>query len=74
MDLLKRFNADVHTKDELKKWFNTYLENEVVDRVFSGKDIVGYKEARKIIEDAFDSLNNIYGELNIKKKTTETAR
>lgn len=60
-NLLRQFNGDIGTKEALKEFVITVIEDEVIKRVFEGKDASHCKDAKELIDRAFDELENKYG-------------
>lgn len=61
MDLLKQFHNDEHTREAVKEFFLSELDKYALESVYDGKDTTGIKDAKKVIENAFIELRELYG-------------
>jgi len=61
-ELLQKFQADFNVKDAVKDYLVKFLEEEAIFRAFTGKDVVGIKEANDVISKAFNSLDSSFTE------------
>lgn len=60
MDRLQQFYLDEATRDDVKNFMMSVLEEVAVERVFGGKNVVGILEAKELIEKSFSKLEEIY--------------
>ena len=68
MEILKRFNDDVNTKEVLLAYFIEYFESKIIERAKEKKDVSSLADAIIELEKAFDQLNI---DFNAKHKATE---
>lgn len=73
-NILRQFNGDVGTKEAFKEFLITVIEDEVIKRVFEGKDVSHAKDAKELIDRAFEELDIKYGIRQETKKETNQAR
>lgn len=73
-NILRQFNGDVGTKEAFKEFLITVIEDEVIKRVFEGKDVSHAKDAKELIDRAFEELDIKYGLRQETKKETNQAR
>jgi len=73
MELLKRFYEDEHTREAVEEFFNKELEKLALEKIFSGQEISGIKDAKKVIERSFVELKELYGK-DKESKSTNQAR
>jgi hypothetical protein len=71
MELLKSFVINEPVKQAVYDYFIKTLEKEIIDNALSGKDVSGYKEAKQIIDRAF---NNLEGQYANKKQNNQDPR
>lgn len=60
MNHLKAFFEDKQARLEWAEFINIVMNQEVLNRVYAGKDVTGYKEARAIITASFKELNELF--------------
>lgn len=60
--LLQHFHRDKHTLNAVAESLDTFLAAQITERVFQGKDIAGYKEARDVFRAWVRELDKIYKE------------
>lgn len=58
---LRRFNGDVHTKEALVAFIRDFIDSEALKRVYAKEDVAAVSDARKLIDGAFEALENEYG-------------
>jgi len=68
MDNLRRFNADIGTKEDLLQYFVSFFEEEIVREAREGKDVKALAEAINKLEKAFEQLNI---DFDVKQRPTE---
>lgn len=56
MNPLLQFATDVHTKDAVFAFLVSYLDKEALERVYAGEETKHIKDARKVLERAFEDL------------------
>jgi len=71
MELLESFVINEPVKQAVYDYFIKTLEKEIIDNALSGKDVSGYKEAKQIIDRAF---NNLEGQYANKKQNNQDPR
>lgn len=62
MNPLVTFQRDKTTKETVKNFMISQLEEMAIDKVFTGESVVGIKEAGDLVEKAFNKLDELYGE------------
>lgn len=73
-NILLQLNGDIGTKEAFKEFLITVIEDEIIKRVFEGKDVSHAKDAKELIDRAFDELDIKYGLRQETKKETNQAR
>jgi hypothetical protein len=71
MELLKSFVVNEPVKQAVYEYFVTTLHQEIIDNALSGKEVTGYKEAKQIIDRAFNNLEGKYAQ---KKQSNQDPR
>lgn len=61
MDLLRRFNDDIATREAVKQFFIDAIADEAVRRTFGREDVSHIADAKDLIEKTFEQLSIIYG-------------
>lgn len=61
MDVLRRFNDDIATKEAVKQFFIDCISDEAVRRIFDRKDVSHIADAKDLIEKTFEQLSIVYG-------------
>lgn len=59
-DLLRPFQGDFSTKEQLIDFIHDYIDTTALDRMYKGEDVSHIKDAKKLIDGAFEELDNIY--------------
>jgi hypothetical protein len=57
---LQSFYLDEPMREEVKTFMISLLEAETVQRVFSGKNVVGILEAKELVDKSFSKLEELY--------------
>lgn len=73
MDYLKIFYDQESVRNAVKEHLLTTLDAQVLQDTYAGRDVSGYKEARKTIQEFFSRLTELYGTKE-KSSTTNQAR
>jgi hypothetical protein len=60
MSALKDFFDDKQAQLEWAQFINDTMSEAIIARVYAGKDVTGYKEARAIITASFKKLNELF--------------
>lgn len=60
MELLRRFNGDIHTKEALKGYIQSFLENRIIEKARAGDDVKATAEAINEVLKAFEQLEIDY--------------
>ena len=60
MNKLKELNNDKEMLQEFKSFVILNLERKMIDNVFSGKQVTGFKEAKELLESAYAELENMF--------------
>jgi hypothetical protein len=69
MELLKRFYVDEHTRNAVQEFVVHYLREKSADMAFNGENTNHIKLARDVINEAWNKLEQIYGNKEeVKKK------
>ena len=61
MDLLRQFNGDITLKEEVLQFIHAHINTTALERMYKGDDVSHIKDAKELIDGAFDSLQEIYG-------------
>jgi hypothetical protein len=61
MDHLKIFYDQESVRNAVKEYLLTTLDSKVLEDTYAGRDVSGYKEARKTIQEFFSRLTEAYG-------------
>lgn len=61
MERVHSFAVDVQMRNEVKDYIIDYLKEQILTRAFQGQDILGYAEAKQIIEGCFSHMNLEFG-------------
>lgn len=61
MELLRRFNGDIHTKEALKEYIISFLEDVIIEKACKGECVKGAAEAINEVTRAFEQLDIDYG-------------
>ena len=68
-NLLDVFNGDRNTKEALKEFMLSVIEQEALERMFKGEDVSHIKDAKLLLDKTFEELENAF---TIKQKPRET--
>lgn len=68
MDILRRFQGDVSTREAVQQFITDFIASEGVRLMFERKDVSHIADAKMLIDSAFEELHTLYG---IKKQSTE---
>jgi len=68
-NLLDVFNGDRNTKEALKEFMLSVIEQEALGRMFKGEDVSHIKDAKLLLDKTFQELENAF---TIKQKSRET--
>ena len=60
MDLLRQFYLNEHEREAVKEFMIQVLKERAVDKVFNKKAIAGVYEARELIDEMFNKLEELY--------------
>lgn len=61
MDRVHTFAVDKEMRAEVKDYIVNYLKEQILNRAFNNQDIVGYAEAKLIIEQCFSNMDKEFG-------------
>jgi hypothetical protein len=61
MDPLRSFNGDIHTKEALLEFIHDFFNERALSKLYACSDVSYFPEARKIIDEAFEALEERYG-------------
>ena len=71
MDRVHTFAVDKVMRAEVKEYIVDYLKAQIINRAFQNQDIVGYAEAKLIIENCFANMDKEFGGEVIKPHINE---
>lgn len=74
MDYLREFNFNTNAKEALIEFITAYIANEGVNRMFRGENVEHIGEAKRLIDDAFQALNDKYAIPTKEKDNINPAR
>ena len=57
---LKQLQGDFNTREELNNFLFASIEREAIRRMYAGEDVSHIKDAKFLIEKAFEELDDIY--------------
>ena len=57
---LQQFQGDFNTREELNGFLFASIEREALRRMYAGEDVSHIKDAKFLIEKAFEELDDIY--------------
>lgn len=60
-DILRRFNGDISTKEALIDFLMEVINDEALEKMYKGDDVSHIKDAKNLIDKAFQQLDIIYG-------------
>lgn len=60
MNPLHQFYTDIHTREAVKAFMLSQLQEMAVDAVFAKEDISGIYEAKELVEKSFSRLRELY--------------
>ena len=61
-NFLNQFYNDEHTREAVKAFFLEQLDKLALEKVYSGKETTGIKDAKETIERAFIELKELYSQ------------
>lgn len=59
--LLNQFYSEESVREAVREFFLVQLDKLALERVYDGKDTTGIKDAKKVIENSFIELSELYG-------------
>ena len=72
-NLLNQFHNDEHTREAVRAFFLEQLDRLALEKVYSGKETTGIKDAKETIERSFIELKELYGK-DVKINSVNQAR
>lgn len=60
MDVLRKFNNDVATKDEFKAFVMSVINQEALEKMYKGENVSHIKDAKELLDKAFVTLEKLY--------------
>jgi hypothetical protein len=60
MDTLRRFQGDTATREALVEFIMASIEREALHRMYAGEDVSHIKDAKALLDKAFEELDNLY--------------
>lgn len=60
-DLLRQFNGDISTKEQLIDFIHEHINSTAIEKMYKGDDVSHIKDAKELIDEAFDLLEEMYG-------------
>lgn len=73
-NLLRQFNSDYNTKVALLSFIREFIDKEALDKMYKKEDVSHIADANKLIIDAFEHLETLYGIKQQPKETTNQSR
>jgi len=73
-NLLDVFNGDRNTKEALKEFMLSVIEQEALERMFKGEDVSHIKDAKLLLDKTFEELENAFTIKSKPRETTNQAR
>ena len=70
-NFLNQFYNDEHTREAVKAFFLEQLDKLALEKVYSGKETTGIKDAKETIERAFIELKELYSQEKTIKNINE---
>lgn len=71
MERVHTFAVDKQMRAEVKDYIIDYLKQTIVNRAFNNQDIVGYAEAKIVIENCFANMDKEFGAEIVKEYINE---
>ena len=68
MERLQILHQDKATLNEFKDLFIAVLQEETIARAFAREDIGGIADARELLENVFDRLDEMYSPKKVRKQ------
>lgn len=59
-DLLRPFQGDFATKEQLIDFIHAHINTTALKRMYEGADVSHIKDAKALIDGAFEELDNMY--------------
>ncbi len=72
--ILRSFNGDVQTKEAFAQFVFDVINEEALEKMYRGLDVSHIKDAKELIEKAFDKLEDLYGLKHKQKEPTNQAK
>lgn len=60
-DLLRQFNGDISTKEQLIDFIHEHINSTAIEKMYKGDSVAHIKDAKELIDGAFDLLEEMYG-------------
>jgi hypothetical protein len=74
MDILRRFQGDVGTREAVQDFLTNFIADEGVRLMFERKDVSHIADAKMLIDSAFNELHTLYGIKQEPTEKTDTSR
>jgi methyltransferase-like protein len=58
--ILERFNGDYQTKEALIEYIHEHINTTALERMYKGDDVTHIKDAKELIDGAFEALREQY--------------
>ena len=71
---LEVFNGDRNTKQALKEFMLSVIEQEALQRIFKGEDVSHIRDAKLLLDKTFEELDNAFTIKPKPRDTTNQAR
>lgn len=71
MSKLSEFFNNKGMNEEVKNSLDLFMEKEIIKRVFDGKSVDGYKEAKDVYKNWMSYLSEQFSEKKVAKKKSE---
>ena len=74
MNLRELYNRDKEALTEVQVYLTSFLKEVGLKKMFAGEDVKAVGEAKKILDEAFDNLDTLFGAKPKKKKVKNESR
>jgi hypothetical protein len=64
---LKLFYDNIHEREAVRAFFVEQLREMAADMALDGDDVTGIKDANKLVTRCFDTLDELYGKIEVLK-------
>lgn len=71
MDTIQSFATDKEMRDDVRVYIINFMAQEIIRKTFNNESVVGYHEAKTILEASFSQLEKEYGQVFVKESVNE---